>query len=359
VPARSSPGLAELTPQGRTVWDVASVPGNSSCSGFIGPDVAATAVNGVTYTLIPNPDAVGAISPTGHVLWSTSLGNSTSALTLGWNRTIYVGMFNGIDDAVVAVNATTGRIIGQLGQFDLVTGLHAYSGGVIVIVDGGEVDYFGYAGKLQHFYQGSIGALSPGYSSARGAAGTVFLAGYDGGGHLTLEKVTPAGIAWTWTGPLSSSLNQTVVVATADGGAVITTVTPNPTYVSVSPTGVSRWTFAPHVRGAVVDSTNSLTSDVNNITTIPYEVETTCPQGQCRTAVVRFVESSSGRQKRPSVTLRSNTQQGFQVGAAAIAANRLYLTVCVLPGSSGCDSLAAFNILGLGRDFALVASTPP
>jgi hypothetical protein len=106
---------------------------------------------GNTYTLTDESAGqpiVESLSPTGSLRWSVPTDGFTSFRTqpvLGANGSVFFSIWNGAYAKVVGFDEQTGALTLER-QFYDVTGLHAYSGGLIVVNTDSEVIYLGYDG---------------------------------------------------------------------------------------------------------------------------------------------------------------------------------------------------------------------
>jgi hypothetical protein len=327
---------------------------------------AVTDDEGNTYTLTTEAagqPVVESLSPTGSVRWSVPTGAFTSFRTqpgLGANGSVFFSMWNGAYAKVVGYDEKTGAVTLEH-QFYDVTGLHAYSGGLIVVNTDSQVIYLGYDGtELASYSTGAPISAYAAYSNASGANGTLFVAGYEGGcgsgSHANVEKFTPAGLAWTWTDK-ETYCTQTSLTATPDGGVIFARGETNPSayFTSLSASGAERWTD--NMTGPIGPADNAgyfpVRADVNDVVALPATEIYRCsvqPSEECDGAQVELVSAQTGATVDAPVQLQGENEYGFELYSDAIGAGRLYVTGEVLEPSTT-PTLDAFSIPGLGEDY--------
>lgn len=361
---------------GAVVW---SLPDNLEIQARAGCATAIGDNQGNSY--IQTTDSTGriveSINPSGGVRWTTSMGlfGPGGGPAIGSNGSVYFSEYNGSGSKVVGFDEQTGAVMFDR-SFVQVTGLYAYTGGIIVVNTDSEVDYFSYDGSSEITYHASP-AISAGqaYSSAAGANGTVFLAGYSEscGGNVSVAKFTPTGPAWTWTDNTPHSCSGTFLAATPDGGVILArseaTSGLSADFTSVSPTGTFRWDH--HANGPLgpAYAGGRPIVDVNGLVALPSLFESTCPEaGQCKGAQVEFVSQQANSLALPTVEVTDPVNGGFDLYlyGSAIDSERVYLSR-EYQGPTVPPSLSAFAVPGLGGDYRLalqeallpVAPVPP
>jgi hypothetical protein len=352
----------DVTSDGSLLWQLPAVLSRT-------PDCmdAVTDSEGNTYTLT-NESSTGAsvvesLSPTGSLRWSVPIGSFTSFRTqpvVGANGSVFFSMWNGAYAKVVGFDEQTGALTLEH-QFYDVTGLHTYSGGLIVVNTDSQVIYLGYDGtELANYSTGTPISAYEAYSNASGAAGTIFVAGYEGGcgsgSHASVEKFTPAGLAWTWTDP-ATYCTQTSLTATPDGGAIFARSETNPSayFTSLSASGTARWTD--NMPGPIGPANNAgyfpVRADVNDVVALPATNIYRCPvqpNEECNGAQVELVSAQTGATVFAPVQLQGSDEYGFELYGDAISAGMLYVTGEVLEPSAT-PTLDAFSIPGLAEDY--------
>jgi hypothetical protein len=367
----------DLTSGGSQLWQLPEVLSRT-------PDCmdAATDSEGNTYTLTEESagqPVVESLRPTGSTRWSVPTDGFTSFRTqpvLGANGSVFFSMWNGAYAKVVGYDEQTGAVTLEH-QFYDVTGLHAYSGGLIVVNTDSKVIYLGYEGAtLAEYSTGAPISAYVAYSNASGAGGTLFVAGYDEGcgseGHASVEKFTPTGLAWTWTDP-ATYCTQTSLTATPEGGVIFARSEANPSayFTSISASGHELWTD--NMPGPIGPANNAgyfpVRVDVNGVVALPATNIYRCsvqPNEACLGAQVELVSAQTGATVYEPVQLQGEGEYGFELFSDAIGAERLYITGEVLEPSA-VPVLDAFAIPGLGEDYQVAlqeeltgkASLPP
>jgi Cutinase len=327
---------------------------------------AVTDSEGNTYTLTDESAGqpiVESLSPTGSIRWAVPTDGFTSFRTqpvLGANGSVFFSMWNGAYAKVVGYNEQTGAITLEH-QFYDVTGLHAYSGGLMVVNTDSQVIYLGYEGTvLAEYSTGPPISAYEAYSNAAGADGALFVAGYEEScgseSHASIEKFTPAGLAWTWTDK-ATYCTQTGLTATPDGGVIFARSEANPSadFTSLSATGTERWTD--DMRGPRGPAQGAgyfpVRVDVNGVVALPAKILYGCPvqpNEECWGAQIELVSAQTGTTVFEPVQLQGSGEYGFNPYSDAIDAERLYVTGEVLEPSA-VPTLDAFSISGLGKDY--------
>ncbi len=351
----------DLTSGGSQLWQLPEVLNRT-------PDCmdAATDGEGNTYTL--TEESVGqlvveSLSPTGTIRWSVPTDGFTSFRTqpvLGAKGSVFFSMWNGAYAKVVGYDEKTGAITLEH-QFYDVTGLHAYSGGLIVVNTDSQVIYLGYEGTvLAEYSTGSPISAYVAYSNASGADGTLFVAGYDEGcgseGHASVEKFSPTGLAWTWTDP-ASYCTQTSLAATPEGGVIFARSEANPSayFTSISASGSELWTD--DIPGPIGPANGAgyfpVRVDVNGVVALPATNIYRCPvqpEEGCLGAQVELRSAQTEARVGEPVQLQGEGEYGFELRGDAIGTERLYITGEVLEPSAT-PTLQAFSIPGLTEDY--------
>jgi hypothetical protein len=295
----------DLTSGGSILWQLPEVLNRT-------PDCmdATTDGAGNTYTLTEESagqPVVESLSPTGSIRWAMPTGGFTSFRTqpvLGANGSVFFSMWNGAYAKVVGYDEQTGAVTLEH-QFYDVTGLHAYSGGLIVVNTDSQVIYLGYEGTvLAEYSTGPPISAYVAYSNASGAGGTLFVAGYNEGcgsqGHASVEKFTPTGLAWTWTDP-ATYCTQTSLAATPEGGVIFARSEANPSayFTSISAGGSELWTD--DMPGPIGPANGAgyfpVRVDVNGVVALPATNIYRCPvqpEEGCLGAQVELLSAHAG-----------------------------------------------------------------
>lgn len=351
----------DLTSGGSQLWQLPEVLNRT-------PDCmdAATDGEGNTYTLTEESagqPVVESLSPTGTIRWSVPTDGFTSFRTqpvLGAKGSVFFSMWNGAYAKVVGYDEKTGATTLEH-QFYDVTGLHAYSGGLIVVNTDSQVIYLGYEGTvLAEYSTGPPISAYVAYSNASGAGGTLFVAGYNEGcgseGHASVEKFTPTGLAWTWTDP-ATYCTQTSLAATPEGGVIFARSEANPSayFTSISASGSELWTD--NMPGPIGPANGAgyfpVRVDVNGVVALPATNIYRCPvqpEEGCLGAQVELRSAQTEARVGEPVQLQGSGEYGFELRGDAIGTERLYITGEVLEPSAT-PLLDAFSISGLGEDY--------
>jgi hypothetical protein len=351
----------DVTRGGGVLWQLPEVAGRTpNCMD------AVTDSAGNTYTLTEEGSGhpvVESLNSSGAVRWTESTGGFVSFRTepvIGANGSVFFSMWNGAYAKVVGYDEQTGAITLEH-QFYDVTGLHAYSGGLIVVNTDSQVIYLGYEGTvLSEYSTGPPISAYEAYSNATGADGTLFVAGYKEScgseSHASAEKFTPVGLAWTWTDK-AAYCTQTRLTATPDGGVIFARSETNPSayFTSLSATGSERWTD--NMKGPIGPADDAgyfpVRVDVNGVVALPATNIYRCPvqpNEECLGAQVELVSAQTGATVYEPVQLQGSGEYGFDLYGDAIGAERLYVTGEVLEPSAT-PVLDAFSIPGLGLDY--------
>ena len=249
-----------------------------------------------------------------------------------------------------------------------VTGLSAWTGGLVADSDSQLVNYYSYSGALIASIQtGDAVSGGVGYSAAGGADGVVFEAGYPATGATTstpsVEEVTPSGVAWTWTSPaVAEGGGQTFLAATPDGGVILND---GSSVWSISSTGQTRWAYTVTSPGGTnVRFVATPLVDTAGQVVIPYNYENTSANSLRAGVGVDTLSQSSGASS--TFDIEESTCSSFPateelVGytAVAIGPGQLYLGLQDGSCSPFPSSIQAFSLSGLGADYRVSLDAPP
>jgi hypothetical protein len=355
----------DLTHNGGVLWHLPDVLGRTpNCMD------AVTDSEGNTYVLTEESSTanpiVESLNSSGAVRWAVPTGNDfytdRTGPALGANGSVFFSMWNGGYAKVVGYNEQTGAVTLEQSFYD-VTGLHAYAGGLIVVNTDSQVIYLGYDGTVLHEYTtGTPISAYAAYSNGSGAEGILFVAGYNGScgseSHASVEKFTPAGLAWTWTDK-ATYCNQTSLTATPDGGVIFARSETNPSadFTSLSASGSEGWTD--YMRGPIGPAQEAgyfpVHVDINGVVTLPATMRYRCPvqpNEECWGAQVELVSGQTGLKVSAPVEVDGSGEYGFDFFSDAIDTERLYITGQV-EEPSATPTLDAFSIPGLGMDYQL------
>lgn len=377
--------VQSVTPDGSVAW---SVPANIDhttwgCPTAVGDTQGNTYLQTIDTHGNPVLESVDAL---GGLRWTTPLGTFSTwggNPVLGANGSVYLVERDSYGSPhLFGYDANTGVVTLNNVPFPYVTGLYAYSGGLAVVNTnaGGifgldsEVDYLSYDGTVLHRYDTGVPISYNGnFSNAGGADGSVFVAGYPptcsgGGGYgsqgltnLSIEKITPAGLAWTWTDSNAHNCSSTKLAATPDGGVILARNedVPNPAadFTSISSTGALRWTH--HASGPLGRAYNGggfvPVTDSNGVVALPSSYDFTCPNIStvpCSGVQVEFVTQDAASSLLPTLQVTDPASQYFNLYDLAIDAGRVYLARTDTPVDNG-GSLSAFAVPGLATDYRL------
>jgi hypothetical protein len=347
---------------GVVIWHLPPVMGQPPNCYF---EIAESAGNTYLMTATAGGEqSVESLSPTGAIRWATPTEGYNQWRTgpvFGANGSVFFSGFNGRGSRVMGFDETTGAITFSK-YFGDVTGLHAYAGGVVVVDTDSQVDYLGYDGSLLNEYNtGTAISAYEAYSNAGGANGTVFVAGYGGSceskSHVSVEKVTPSGVAWTWTDP-APYCNQTGLAATTDDGVILSRETASASaFTSLSATGTERWTLDPASPLNRAKSAGYLPVhvDVNGVVAAPTSITYHCayqPTEECFGDQVEFVNEQTSAQVAAPLQMIGGTESGYDLSSMAIDAERLYADGVPLEFNVP-RTLTAFAVPGLGIDYQI------
>jgi hypothetical protein len=308
-------------------------------------------------------EQIESLSPSGTIRWATSTDGYVGWRTgpvLGDNGDVYFNVWNGAETKVLGLDDTTGAITLEQ-SFEDITGLHAYSGGLIVVNTDSEIVYLSYEGTFLHQYRtGTPISAYEAYSNTAGANGTVFVTGYNEGcgstSHASVAKVTPAGVEWTWTDK-AEYCNQTQLAATPDGGVIFARENGSAEYTKLSASGHQEWTIYPPSPLGHAESAGYLPVrvDVNGVVAIPNKITYRCaaqPTEECAGAQVEFVSQTTGASISAPIQVQSGTESSFIANSIALDTEQLYLTGQIDEAGQK-PSITAFAVPGLGVDYQL------
>jgi hypothetical protein len=384
----SDPLAQSLTPDGSVLW---SVPANVAPAwGCSRTAVGDSQGNTYLQTVDTQGNAVfESLTPLGGLRWSTPLGRFRPWYqnpVLGTNGSVYLVETDEYGNFYLfGYDANTGVVTLNGIPFPYITGLYAYSGGLAVVNTnaGGifghdsEVDYLSYDGTVLHSYDtGAPISFNGNTSNAGGANGSVFVAGYPptcygengypSGSHnltnLSVEKITPSGIAWTWTDNIEYNCGETKLAATPDGGVILERTEEPSNYAadfsSIGPTGVLRWTH--HASGplgpAYVAGSSAPVVDSNGVVALPSGYQFECPDYStlpCSGVQVEFVTQGSASATLPTLQVSEPANRYFSLSSLGIDTGRVYLERIGAP-IAGVESLSGFAVPGLATDYRLV-----
>src|SRR5262249_42825705 len=120
---------------------------------------------------------------------------------------------------------------------------------------------------------------------------------------VSVEKITPTGVAWSWTSPNPDCLAQ--LAATPDGGVVLG-LGNSATYREFSSTGALRWTYQPTPPRGSIWSTPQMLVDTNGNVTIPFNYQYTTPENPFtfqHGVAIDFVNRASGTAVFPELSI--------------------------------------------------------
>jgi hypothetical protein len=365
----------ELNPGGTELWSLTTTLGFAQ---GCWDSVADSAGN--TYVLDENAKhelAIQSVDPIGNMRWGTTTGGRGPWRTtpvLGANGDVYFSVSGGKGTSVIGVDEQTGALTLEK-SFDDVTGLYAYVNGLVVVDGPRQVDYLNYDGTVIHEYStGSAISASTAYANAGGADGTVFLVGYEGScsatSHASVEKLTPGGLAWTWTDP-AQYCEGPLLAATPDGGVVFGRY-PSIDFTSIDLGGKKRWSHevtGPTGGVELGAGSPTLPVDVNGIVVLFSRVYYPCelgPSKECRGSQVDYLSETTGQPVLPQQLITASSEGGFIPLSGAIDSGRTYIGAAVDEQDVETErSIFAFPTPGLGKSYeialqeAVTASGPP
>jgi hypothetical protein len=304
---------------------------------------------------------VESLSPSGAIRWTAStegFSNWRTGPVVGADGSVFFSMWNGIQSKVVGYNEQTGAVTLEQ-PFEDVTGLHAYEDGIIVVDTDSTVMYLSYTGSITAEYStGPPISAYEAYSNAAGADGTVFVAGYSSADepHASVEEVTPAGVAWTWTDP-DSYLAQTFLAAAPDGGVILARGETNPSadFTSLSATGSELWTN--DMQGPIGPAQDGgylpVRVDVNGVVALPALAIYRCairPTEECLGDQIELVSQQTDATIFPPIDVQAGPEYNFITYSVALDSGQLYVSGESEEPSST-PTLMAFSTPSLGKDY--------
>ncbi len=365
--------VQKLAPGGALDWRRGS--DNSGCFGNI-----RDAAGNDYYFMTDNAGAhIRSVNADGWVRWTTpALPDSIDRVpyatpALGANGDVYFLAYNGFGHGYLLGAAEGTGALTVVKNLGFPLAIYAYSAGLVVADGSGAVSYFRYDGSTRATYN-VPGIDFTGASFAGGSAGTIFASGTSGtsscGGvtSFSVAKVTPSGVAWTWTDPNSSSCSaRGYAAATPDGGVVTTEWAGSGSstgYVeSLTRNGVQRWRMplAATADGQLLFAAVPMV-DNHGIVVIPRYTEYSCvrtPGSTCVGLRILCASQASSAISLPAINATNETSTGsFPWGwNMAIANNRVYVTAIpyldntTYPTSG--DALISLSAPGLGQDYRL------
>jgi hypothetical protein len=355
----------DLSRDGVELWALPDVMGSApSCID------AVTDSAGNSYLFTSNDvgkPVVDSVDAGGASRWSTPVGDFSPWRTtpvLGADGSVYFSATNGSGSEVLGLDMQTGTITLEKGFYD-VTGLHAYSGGLVVVNTDSEIFYLDYEGNVQHEYrtEPAITAYAA-YSNAGGPSGAVFVAGYNnwcsGSSHASVEKFTPAGLAWNWTDP-TVYCSQTLLASTPGGGVIFgrAETEPGADYTSIGVDGKERWTDSMSGPTGIAENGGYLPVlvDVNGTVALPARVTYSCSRPfhtECPAAQVEYLSEGSGAPVLPTLLIQGSSEGGFSPYSVATDSDRTYITAEAIEDDQSSESgIFAFQTPGLGKDYQL------
>jgi subtilisin family serine protease len=327
-------------------------------------------------------DARGAhlrsVDAQGRVRWTTAIlphqidRDYYTGPTIGANGDVYFPLYNGFGVGwLIGVDDATGAItLDRIAGFPL--GITAYDDGLAIVDGDGYVLYIDYDGNeraryaVPSIYFPALGRI------ARGRQGSVFLAGggyQDCGGtggstSFSITKVTPAGVAWTWSDPTSDGCERGSAAALPNGGVVVTESagTRDGHVITLDADGFLRWrtTLAPTDGGQLFAA--APLADEAGIIAVPTVQEYPCnfnPADKCLRLRVAFADQDAASLTLQPVTATNESYTrstgGDPWGDVALDRDRIYVGVSPYLDNvtylTAADGLAALSAPGLGADF--------
>jgi hypothetical protein len=357
--------VERLTPTGSMSWQLLRAGVDTSvCPGLIGDNQ--------DYTYIQGKDSKGnpvarSITPTGQVRWTASTGDGTAwrdPPVFGANGSVFFETFDGLHTSIYGFDRNSGAETFHQSPSPI-HGLHAYDSGLAEVNEDNSVSYVGYDGMPKGTV-GPVPAVSNDFSSSNISSGdgTVFIAGYEANcfdteAHLSVTKITPSGVAWTWTDP-SVTCGVPSLAATPDGGVAVMTVntTDEVEAISLDPLGHFRWrqSFVGLSNDIGFAYTYEVFSDVHGVLALQlhYEYPDPLEPSINRTGVEdRFLSTQDGATAFPTVSVAVPNGDYKTALGTSIGANRVYLTRHSLTSPSA----SAFQVAGLGQDYQTALET--
>ena len=304
--------------------------------------------------------------------------------TLGADGNVYFTLYDGWGHGyLTGLDEQTGAItMDRSAGFPLA--LSAYDEGLVIVDGYDHVEYVAYDGRqLADYPVANIDFPSLGTVGA-GPDGTVFVAagapgacGPTTSNSFSVAKVTPAGVAWTWTDAGSTGCERGSTAATPNGGVVVTESADRTdghvTMLGADRTVLWRTTVSADVKLGALAAGPALV-DVGGVVAIPTYDSYACnsnPADTCTRLHVSFADqdSSATRLPRITATIESHGQDTNQNswGDIAIAPDRVFVAASPLLdyNTYGTDTygLSAIAAPGLGQNFAqareLSVGSPP
>jgi hypothetical protein len=357
-------GCSSITPDGLVAWRVVPIPQDAeNCTTGVGDGQGNSYVMTVDST---DQSVIESVDHLGNIRWVTPTGGFVAWYVrpvIGANGDVYFSVWNGSTTKVIGLDEQTGAITFDR-AFSDVTGTYTYADGLIVATIDNTVQYLGYDGNIQHTYTADTPlSAHEAYSNASGADGALFLTGYAthcGTGKLSVVKLTPAGIAWTWTDDTFHGCSQTFLTATPDGGVILArdeaVPSPSADFTSIDSAGTFRWDH--HASGSTSAANYGgywpPIADVNGIVALPSAFSYTCTQNVselCEGAQVEFVSQQTDVPTLPPLQVTDPAGEKFSLYSLATDNERLYIegrSPSVEP-----QSLSAFAVPGLAVDYRL------
>lgn len=359
--------LQQVAPDGRLDWRRGT--DNSDCFDNIRDSA------GNDYYLMTNRAGahIRSVNAQGWVRWTTSPlphmidTSGYGPPTLGTNGDIYFAVYNAYGTGyLLGVDEETGAVtVDQYLGFPVA--IYAYSAGLVLADGSSTVEYLRYDGSTRATYDVSSIDFTRA-SFAGGTGGTIFAAGpspaspCSGTTSFRVAKITPSGIAWTWTDPKASCTTYGDAAATPDGG-VVTTEGPGTGaatgYVeSLDQHGHQRWRMSLTTAGGLLFAATPMV-DNHGIVVIPRYTQYNCVSmpGTCFGLQVLFASQTSSATSLATINATCETGSFPWGGNMAIANNRVYVTAVPYLDNTTYptdgDALAALSAPGLGPDYRL------
>ena len=323
-----------------------------------------------------NGSYIRSVDRTGFIRWTTvGLPHGIAVVyyalpVVGANGIVYFALApSGGGGYLIGVDERSGAVTVDQPLTGLSVGLYATASGLVEVDAGGSVEYLGYNGTVDASYTVPF-ALE---NLSAGAGGSVFLAGPDqssagcsGTVPFHVAKVTPTGVAWTWTDATAPACSNGMIAATPDGGAVTIEWTGARTamgyFMSLDNMGSKRWStsMSPTASGLLFAWPPMV--DVNGTVVVPTFGDYSCysqPSSTCTGLNFSFISQSSGATLLPSIlaTNEANVAFGGDPWGSflAIAPGRVYADAAADVSNptfaADADALAAFDAPGVSEDF--------
>lgn len=356
-----------LAPDGSTLWTATETWGCPATSD----------ADGNTYVL--TKDTAGyltaeSLDSSGELRWITNtnvlLGGEGVAPVLGADGSVYFAdVANGYytESNIVGFDRATGNL-----TFQQTAGwthrLLAYADGLAAVTFPNTVQYFGYDGMPKGTYR--LGTFMQGNdSSAAGADGTVFVAGFANhechgvATKTSVSKITPSGVAWTWGQPEPHQCSGLYLAATPDGGVVFASASDEDRtaadVIYLDAWGIPRWTY--RTAGSATAATPGIywppVVDASGVVVLPSHFAYTDSDcgitPACAGLEVAFLSQQTGARVLPTIQVVDPTAAyGFvAVGETpTVDAERLYL---LLNANSTSASVSSLLVPGLNLDYQI------